>query len=71
MESLIPLIIDTNVNVELSAYAALSAALVFVGKCNEEVGNAILQTLMERKENQLNLSVSRFFSIALGLIFMS
>jgi 26S proteasome regulatory subunit N1 len=42
LESLIPLIIDTNINVEVSAYAALSAALIFVGKCNEEVGNAIL-----------------------------
>jgi 26S proteasome regulatory subunit N1 len=32
--------------------------LIFVGKCNEEAANAILQTIMERPQNQLDLTVN-------------
>ena len=70
LETLIPIIIDTNYSVEASAFAALSLGLIFVGKCNEDVGNAIYQTLIERPENQLNMTVSRFFGVALGLLFL-
>jgi len=70
LETLIPIIIDTNYSVESSAFAALSLGLIFVGKCNEDVGNAIYQTLIERPENQLNMTVTRFFGVALGLLFL-
>ena len=70
LESLIPIIIDTNYSVESSAFAALSLGLIFVGKCNEDVGNAIYQTLIERPENQLNMTVCRYFGVALGLLFL-
>jgi len=70
LESLIPIVIDTNYNVETSAFAALSLGLIFVGKCNEDVGNAIYQTLIERPDNQLDMTVCRYFGVALGLLFL-
>jgi len=33
---------DTNFSIEISAFAALSLGLIFVGKCHEDVANAIL-----------------------------
>lgn len=39
-----------SVSVELSAMAALSLGLIFVGKCNDEVANAIVQILMDRPD---------------------
>lgn len=70
LETLIPIIIDTNYSVECSAFAALSLGLIFVGKCHEDVGNAIYQTLIERPDNQLNITVARYFGVALGLLFL-
>lgn len=70
LDTLIPIIIDTNYSVESSAFAALSLGLIFVGKCNDDVGNAIYQTLTERPENQLNMTVCRYFGVALGLLFL-
>jgi 26S proteasome regulatory subunit N1 len=42
LESLVPIVVDTGLLVETSALAALSLGLIFVGKGNEEVSNAIL-----------------------------
>lgn len=39
-------IVDTELPLEESAFAALSLGLTFVGQCNDEVANAIIQTLM-------------------------
>ncbi len=36
---------------DVSAMAALSLGLVFVGKCNEDASNAILQAMMERLDS--------------------
>ena len=48
MENLIPKIVDTDLSVKESAYSALSLGLSFVGQCNGDVAEAIVQTLMER-----------------------
>lgn len=42
LELLVPIVVDTGLSVELSALAALSLGLIFVGKCTEEVSNAII-----------------------------
>jgi 26S proteasome regulatory subunit N1 len=42
LDMLVPVLVDTGVSVELSAMAALSLGLIFVGKCNEDVINGIL-----------------------------
>lgn len=41
------ILLGTADSVELAAMAALSLGLIFVGKCNEEVAGAIIQTLCE------------------------
>lgn len=76
---LIPIIVETAHSVELAAMAALSLGLIFVGKCNEEISNAIIETLSESNlnnsfylgpANQLDISISRFFAVGLGLLFL-
>ncbi|CAD8085972.1 unnamed protein product [Paramecium primaurelia] len=69
-EQLISVLIETADSVELAAMAALSLGLIFVGKCNDEVANAILQAMMERPESQLDLSISRYFAVGLGLLYL-
>ena len=43
-------IVDPNLPLEESAFAALSLGLSFVGQCNDEIASAIIQTLSERSE---------------------
>jgi len=59
LEDLTPLVVDTNISVEISAFAALTLGLIFVGKCNEDAINAIVETLTERPVDQLDLTISR------------
>ncbi|CAD8208266.1 unnamed protein product [Paramecium octaurelia] len=68
-EQLISLIVEAD-SVELASMAALSLGLIFVGKCNDEVANAIVQTMMERQESQLDISISRYFAVGLGLLYL-
>lgn len=42
LELLTPFVIDTGLSVELSAFAALSLGLIFIGTRNEDVGNAVI-----------------------------
>jgi 26S proteasome regulatory subunit N1 len=70
LEILIPYIADVDLETEFSAMAALSLGLVFCGSSNEEASEAIVETLMEREDNILNMSISRFFSVALGILFL-
>jgi 26S proteasome regulatory subunit N1 len=70
LEMLVPLVIDTGLPVETSAFAALSLGLIFVGKCHEDAANAIIQTLTERNESHLNMTVARYFAVGLGLLFL-
>lgn len=63
-------IINTQINVEISAFSALSLSLIFVGTCNDDIAMSILQTLMERPENQMSLTVARYFGVALGILFL-
>lgn len=69
-EILVSPIVDTSLPLEESAYAALSLGLSFVGQCNEEVAGAIIQTLMERTEDQLNQPAAKYFGIGLALLYM-
>ena len=69
-EVFIPKIVDTDLSLKESAYAALSLGLSFVGQCNGEVAEAIVQTLMERSEEQLNEPFAKYFGVGLALLFM-
>jgi|Transcript_83238 26S proteasome regulatory subunit N1 len=71
-ESLAPLIVDTACDIELSAMAAVSLGQVFVSSCNDDVAQAILQTMMERQavEGAFNGAWPHFFAVGLGLLYL-
>jgi 26S proteasome regulatory subunit N1 len=69
-ETFISTIVDTNLTLEESAFAALSLGLTYVGQCNEDVAGAIIQTLIERDEAQLSSHFSKYFGIGLALLYM-
>eukprot|EP00922_Rhytidocystis_sp_ex-Travisia-forbesii_P046791 GHVS01069754.1.p1 GENE.GHVS01069754.1~~GHVS01069754.1.p1 ORF type:complete len:1011 (+),score=212.58 GHVS01069754.1:139-3171(+) len=72
LELMIPVIIDCSFTVECSAMAALSVGLIFVGSCNPEAAEAILQTLLERQTTKgaLDRAIARFFGVGLALLFL-
>jgi len=72
LENLTPMIVDTACTIECSAMAAVSLGLVFVSSCNDEVAQAILQTLIERQsvEGALTGTWPHFFAVGLGLLYL-
>eukprot|EP00933_Yihiella_yeosuensis_P032889 TRINITY_DN2655_c0_g1_i1.p1 TRINITY_DN2655_c0_g1~~TRINITY_DN2655_c0_g1_i1.p1 ORF type:complete len:891 (-),score=252.91 TRINITY_DN2655_c0_g1_i1:80-2752(-) len=72
LENLTPMIVDTAVNIECSAMAAVSLGLIFVSSCNDEVAQAVLQTLIERQavEGALDGTWPHFFAVGLGLLYL-
>merc|ERR1719199_1498001 len=72
MENLTPMIVDTACTIECSAMAAVSLGLIFVSSCNDEVAQAILQTLIERQavEGALSGTWPHFFAVGLGLLYL-
>ncbi|EGY20643.1 hypothetical protein VD0002_g8714 [Verticillium dahliae] len=70
LEILLPIITDSSVEMRISAMAALSCGLIFVGSSNPEVSEAIVTTLLddERRE-QLTSKWTRFMALGLGLLF--
>jgi 26S proteasome regulatory subunit N1 len=50
--------------------AGLALGMVFVGKCDENVGGTIVQRLMEATEDELNHSHARFLCLGLALLFL-
>mmetsp|Transcript_55967 Transcript_55967/g.135029 ORF Transcript_55967/g.135029 Transcript_55967/m.135029 type:complete len:881 (-) Transcript_55967:136-2778(-) len=72
LENLTPMIVDTACTIECSAMAAVSLGLIFVSSCNDEVAQAILQTLIERQavEGALSGTWPHFFAVGLGLLYL-
>lgn len=70
MEKLTEMITDLNIGPDSAAFAALSLGLIFVSKCNEEVSNTIISSLMGRSDEELNQSSARFFGVALALNYL-
>lgn len=72
LENLTPMIVDTACSIECSAMAAVSLGLIFVSSCNDEVAQAILQTLIERQavEGALSGTWPHFFAVGLGLLYL-
>lgn len=67
---LCPIITDLGIGSDTAGFAALSLGLIFVSKCDEEVVNTILTTLMQRPENELNQASARFYAVALALTYL-
>lgn len=72
MENLTPMIVDTACTIETSAMAAVALGQIFVSSCNDEVAQAILQTLIERQavEGALSGTWPHFFAVGLGLLYL-
>jgi 26S proteasome regulatory subunit N1 len=72
LENLTPMIVDTQCTIECSAMAAVSLGLIFVSSCNDEVAQAILETLIERQavEGALSGTWPHFFAVGLGLLYL-
>ncbi len=70
LETLLPIVDDTSLDMQLSAMAALSLGLIFVGSSNDRVSGAIITTLLdEEREKQLKDKWTRFMSLGLALLF--
>ena len=70
LELLLPIAEDTSLDMQLSAMAALSLGLIFVGSSNDRVSEAIITTLLdEDRQKQLKDKWTRFMSLGLALLF--
>lgn len=69
-EILCPIVLDEDVGVETAAFAAVSLGLIYVSRCDEEVVNTILTSLMSRSEVELNQPIARFFAVGLALTYL-
>lgn len=70
LEVLLPLVTDTSLDMHISAMAALSLGLVFIGTAQSDVSEAIIQTFLdEDREKQLKDKWTRFMTLGLALLY--
>ncbi|PMD13658.1 putative 26S proteasome regulatory subunit rpn-1 [Hyaloscypha hepaticicola] len=70
LDLLLPIVGDTNQDMQISAMAALSLGMIFVGSSNSDVSEAIVQTLLDDdRKSQLKDKWTRFMALGLGLLF--
>ncbi|KAK3202638.1 hypothetical protein GRF29_154g204339 [Pseudopithomyces chartarum] len=70
LELLLPIVSDTSLDMQLSAMAALSLGLIFVGSAHGEVTDALMNTLLdEDRSKQLKDKWTRFMALGLALLF--
>ena len=70
LEAISPIILDSSNSTQLQAVAALAIGLIYVGTCDEDAAQSILQTLMEKEEQHLNDPFTKLFALGLGLLFL-
>lgn len=70
MEKLLTVASDTSLSMEIASMASLALGFIFVGSGNGDVTGAILQTMMEREEKQLDEKWTRFMSLGLALLYL-
>ncbi|KAI9675932.1 MAG: proteasome regulatory particle base subunit [Trizodia sp. TS-e1964] len=67
---LLPMIADPSLNIQISAMAALSLGMVFVGSSNSDVSETIVQTFMDdERKDFLKNKWTRFMGLGLALVF--
>ncbi|KAH8679007.1 putative 26S proteasome regulatory subunit rpn-1 [Tricladium varicosporioides] len=70
LELLLPIVTDTSLDMQISAMAALSLGMIFVGSSNADVSGAIVQTFLdEDRTSQLKDKWTRFMALGLGLLY--
>lgn len=61
---------DSNANMEIIGVASLSLGLIAIGTANGEVTSTLVQTLLEKSENELRETFSKYIALAIGLIYL-
>ena len=70
LEVLLPIVEDSRLEMQLSAMAAVSLGMIFVGSSNHQVSEAIANTLMdEERQKHLKDKWTRFMSLGLALLY--
>ncbi|RAK79879.1 proteasome regulatory particle base subunit RPN1 [Aspergillus fijiensis CBS 313.89] len=70
LEVLLPIVEDSALDMQLSAMAAVSLGLIFVGSSNHQVSEAIASTLMdEERQKHLKDKWTRFMALGLALLY--
>lgn len=70
LDNLLPVIEDSSLEMSLSAMAAISLGMIFVGSGNHQVAEAIATQMMdEDRQNQLRDKWARFMALGLGLLY--
>lgn len=70
VDILLPIITDTTQDMQISAMAALSCGLIFVGSAYPDVSEAIVTTLLDvDRGDQLTDKWTRFLALGLGLLY--
>jgi 26S proteasome regulatory subunit N1 len=70
LDLLLPIVGDTTLDMQISAMAALSLGMIFVGSSNSDVSEAIVQTFLDdERKSQLKDKWTRFMALGLGLLF--
>ena len=69
-ELLLPFVSDSSLDMSISAMAALSLGLIFVGSSNSDISEAIVQTFFdEDRAAQLKDKWTRFMALGLALLY--
>eukprot|EP01103_Thecamoeba_quadrilineata_P019196 TRINITY_DN766_c0_g4_i1.p1 TRINITY_DN766_c0_g4~~TRINITY_DN766_c0_g4_i1.p1 ORF type:complete len:865 (-),score=217.23 TRINITY_DN766_c0_g4_i1:30-2624(-) len=69
-EMLAPIVVDSKTSIEVVALAGLAIGQIFVGTCHPDATTSLLQALLERDEQSLNSTHTRFLSLGLGLLYL-
>ncbi len=70
LELLLPIVEDSSIDMQLSAMAAVSLGMIFVGSSNHQVSEAIANTLMdEDRQKQMKDKWTRFMALGLALLY--
>lgn len=70
LEVLLPFVGDSSLDMQLSAMAALSLGLIFVGSGNSDISETIVQTFFdEDRAHQLKDKWTRFMALGLALLY--
>ena len=70
LDFLLPIVEDSSLDMQLSAMAAVSLGMIFVGSSNHEVAQAIATQMMDDdRQKQLKDKWARFMALGLALLY--
>lgn len=70
IELLLPVLCDSNSNMEVIGQTALALGMVAISTCHGEVTSTILQTMMEKSDSELKDTHTKFLALGLALTYL-